>query len=274
MNGILGHNFRLALPLLALAVAIPFGLSVAQAVWQIATLNAPAGTTAAIIGDGVDALAAVLAPVASVLTQAVQDNGGLLTTIAIVATAVSLAEAIRRLVTMLRGPGDAARFVAFGLARARRILSMQEPLHPWGTVRDVQSGYPVTFARVRLTDDAGRTVASAVSDHRGRYGFPVPFSAAHAGIGVAAAKNGYHDLPRFTPAMTAGVHSQPLDVPMDRVRASRHMHSDARWATAHVAFLAGALTVPLIALGSGGAGVALAALFGIAGAVNLLTDTG
>jgi len=270
MDGILGHNFKIALPLIIAFVAVPALLLAAQSLWQIATLTTAPGTAAAVIGDGVDSFAYLMAPLTGAFLQAITDNGGILTIIALVATAMSVVEAVRRLMIALRGPGDAGRLMAYGASRSRAVLAAN-PAHPWGTVRDSVAGHPLAMARVTLVNAHGSVLASTIADVRGRYGFTVAADGLPGGCALSVRKSGYYDVSGFQPThSSAGRHS--LDVSLHPMNTRAH-RGRSPWRTpAHASFLVGALTVPVIAMTSGAAGVALAVAFAVSGAVNVMTD--
>jgi hypothetical protein len=270
MDGLLGHNFKIALPFVVAFIAVPAILLAAQSLWQIATLNTVPGTAGAIIGDGVDSFAYLAAPLTGTLLQAIIDNGGILTIIALVATAMSVVEAVRRLFIALRGPGDAAGLVAYGASRGRRIISANL-IHAWGTVRDSVTGDALALARISLMDSAGRPLASTVADLCGQYGFASTADEIPVGCSLSVRKSGYYGVMDHRPVLSsAGRHG--LDVPLHPMR-SRARRNHALWRVpAHLAFIGGALTVPLVAMGSGTAGVVLAVAFATSGAINVLTD--
>lgn len=109
MDGILHHNLKIALPLIVVFIAVPLGLMAANSMWQIASLNAMPGTRTAMIGDGVDVFTQDTGPVTASLGSSINDNGGVLTVIAVVATALLLVEAIRRMIAKLRPPSSTER---------------------------------------------------------------------------------------------------------------------------------------------------------------------
>ncbi|HTP56941.1 MAG TPA: carboxypeptidase-like regulatory domain-containing protein, partial [Candidatus Paceibacterota bacterium] len=210
MDGIFGHNFKIALPLIIAFLAVPALLLAAQSLWQIATLTTVPGTTGAFIGDGIDSFAYLMAPLTGTLLQAITDNGGILTIIALVATAMSVVEAVRRLLIALRGPGDSGRLMAYGASRSRALL-VANPVHPWGTVRDATSGDALALARVTLVNAHGRPLASAITDARGWYGFTLAADALPGGHALSVTKSGYYGVPNFQPTLSS-VGRQSLDI--------------------------------------------------------------
>ncbi|HUO75565.1 MAG TPA: hypothetical protein VMU12_01430 [Candidatus Paceibacterota bacterium] len=272
MDSILRHNLKLALPLIVAFVAVPLGLMAAHGLWQVATLNTQAGTMTAVIGDGLDTFTAATGSVVGTFLQSVQDNYGVLAIIALVATAISVVEAIRRMRAALRAPDDMSRLASYVSFRTRRFLAASEPPHQWGSVRDSKTGDPVMLARVGLVDASGKQLASVVTDARGRYGFAIPSESAVHGIGLTVRKSGYYDLPPLRPSLTVGIAPTALDLKIDRTRTARKHIANIRRMPAHLAFIAGALTVPIVALSAGTIGTALAAVFGVSGAVNLLIN--
>jgi hypothetical protein len=81
-----------------------------------------------------------------------------------------------------------------------RLFGITE--HPFGTVKDAKTGAAMPFALMTLNDTAGKRIAFAVSDERGRYFMVV--------------EKGEYTLTVFTPAAI-----QPPRKAMQTVRAKK-----------------------------------------------------
>jgi hypothetical protein len=262
------HHLRAIAGLLALTGLVAGFFALARAMDLVASASSSSGLLGA-LGGGIDEFGVRMAAVEQ-YAPFTSDMTAWVSTVAVVATAISAVAAFRSLAAWIRGPQDAVAFVRHAAQRAAGTLGTQATSVRWGIVHDAQSGHPLPLARVSVLDGQRRVIARAVADMRGVFGFASTaddvFGRGGVG-GLEVRKNGYYRHEALFP-VTAGIYAHHFDVPLLR-RPSAAVNGPSRWdatvtGLSTVAFWVGILTVPMIYFIQPGAVTdVLVALFGV-----------